>query len=103
MIKFMLIIYYYFSGLLLTYNFLKKFEASNGILNYLIFIIGLYIRYTLPLIGLLLFTYLFPLFGDGPFWTDSNHSLKEYVDCCKKTFHRNLLYINNFYNADHVR
>ena len=79
----------------MTYNLLKKLEISGGKFNYSIFFIGLYLRLTPPLIGSILFIYLLPLFGDGPLWTDSNY-LENLVGFCKRNFHRNLLYINNF-------
>uniref|UniRef100_T1J952 Nose resistant-to-fluoxetine protein N-terminal domain-containing protein n=1 Tax=Strigamia maritima TaxID=126957 RepID=T1J952_STRMM len=92
----------YFSGLLVTYLFLKEQERSNGKISWLKFYFHRYWRLT-PVYAVLLFLFydiLFPYYIDGPFWSQTIQRMNG--EKCDKYWWANLLYINNFVDFNNM-
>jgi peptidoglycan/LPS O-acetylase OafA/YrhL len=90
-----LIHFIFFSGFITSYELLRKLDKTKGDFNYLHFIFHRWIKFSVPLLGSILFFYLFPLFGDGPVW---EIGLKRVTLGCQnpKVLLKKFLYIDNF-------
>ncbi|XP_076267311.1 nose resistant to fluoxetine protein 6-like isoform X2 [Rhynchophorus ferrugineus] len=90
--------FFILSGLLVTYGLLSQFDKRMVNPGFIVFL--RYIRLT-PVYAFVIFYYatMFDYTGNGPLWkiiagADSND--------CKKNWWLNLLYLNNYINADHM-
>ncbi|KAF5301329.1 hypothetical protein FQA39_LY10727 [Lamprigera yunnana] len=94
--------YFLIAGWLLSYNFLLLMERQQKVkLLYVVFaFINRYIRLTPCLALVIAFntTWMHHL-GNGPLWHDVVES--EYQNC-RKNWWVNLLYINNYYDFEHI-
>ncbi|KAL3287100.1 hypothetical protein HHI36_001584 [Cryptolaemus montrouzieri] len=90
--------FFMFSGLLVTYGLLGQFEKRN--INPGFIIILRYIRLT-PVYAFVIFYYatLFNHTGNGPLW---KLIVGGDYQACRKNWWTNLLYINNYVNADNM-
>ncbi|KPM07579.1 hypothetical protein QR98_0060760 [Sarcoptes scabiei] len=82
--------------MLITYSTLRTLEQNQGRFNYLKYLLNMYLRFYPSVFGAILFYYLLPLFGDGPFWylVDRYH-----VEACRKQLWSSLL-TYNFYEIN---
>jgi hypothetical protein len=94
-----LIQFVFFSGFITSYELLRKLNKTNGSFNYFQFLFHRWIKFSVPLLGSILFFYLFPLFGDGPVW---DFGVKRITPGCQNpiVLLKNFLYINNFNRFD---
>jgi hypothetical protein len=83
----------------MSYGLLKKLEKTKGGFNYFQFLFHRWIKFSVPLLGSILFFYLFPLFGDGPVW---DFGLKWVTPGCQnpRVLLKKFLYIDNFDELD---
>jgi len=86
----------YFRGLTASFVTLEVFKSKNRPFNYYLFILVRWLRYTPNLIGVILFYFLLPHFGSGPIFKEN---IELMYKPCEQFWWRNLLYINNFYDA----
>ncbi|KAG8181950.1 hypothetical protein JTE90_026891 [Oedothorax gibbosus] len=87
--------FFLLSGFLLAYLFFEMSAKNNGKVPWLYFYIHRYVRLTPVYMIMLGFqTTIFSYMGSGPLWT-SNEIDKN----CGQYWWRNLLYINNFFDA----
>ncbi len=94
-----LIQFFFSSGFIMSYGLLRKLDETRGGFNYLRFLFYRWIKFSVPLLGSILFFYLFPLFGDGPVW---NFGLKWVTPGCENAtvLLRKFLFIDNFDGID---
>ncbi|XP_011450645.3 nose resistant to fluoxetine protein 6 [Magallana gigas] len=87
------------SGFLLAYLTLKEMDKRNGKLNWAMFYFHRFWRLT-PAYMLVLMTEatLSPYFADGPVYPPQGFE----VDYCGKSWWKNLLYINNFFDSSEM-
>ena len=85
--------FFLFSGLLVSYLLLEQLERSRGRFNLLTFYIHRYARLTIVYAAILAFvSTLLVHLGTGPHW----HAIRSTGRNCRKVWHQQLLYINNF-------
>lgn len=58
-----------------------------------------YVRYFKILVIMILLTFILPLIGNGPYYSDYTNHL---VDSCKENYWKNLLLISNFMSSNRV-
>lgn len=80
----------------MTYMMLQTIEKTGGRFNYFIFAIYRWLRYTPALIGLILIYFMLPFLGSGPIFKTNINFITE---TCYDYWWRNILYINNYYDA----
>lgn len=71
------------SGLVLSYSLLRKLTLSQGKMHYFVFLVRLWLKYSLPMAVVILLYWILPLTGDGPIWNVGMHLL---VPACKDSF-----------------
>lgn len=71
------------SGLVLSYNLLRKLALNNGKMAYGVFLFRLWLKYSLPMGFVLLLFWILPLTGDGPIW---HFGMNLLVPVCKDSF-----------------
>jgi hypothetical protein len=83
----------------MSYILLRKLDKTKGGFNYFQFLFHIWIKFSVPLLGSIMFFYLFPLFGDGPVW---DFGLKWVTPGCENTtvLLGKFLYIENFDEID---
>ena len=83
------------SGLVLSFSLLRKLSLSRGRLQYGIFLVRLWLKYSLPMAVVISFFWLLPLTGTGPIWQVGMHLL---VPACKDHFSlfSSLTYFSNY-------
>jgi hypothetical protein len=83
----------------MSYGLLRKLNKTKGSFNYFQFLFHRWIKFSIPLLGSILFFYLFPLFGDGPVW---DIGVKFVTPPCQNTTNllQKFLYIDNFDESD---
>lgn len=87
---------FYSRGLTVSYVTLELLKSKGRSFNYFAFVLFRWLRYTPNLIGVILLYLLLPHFGSGPIFKENiNFMYKP----CEQLWWRNLLYINNFYDA----
>ena len=72
---------FFYSGLVLSYSLLRK--LNQGKMNYGIFVLRLWLKYSLPMAVVILLFWILPLTGDGPIW---NVGMNLLVPACKDSF-----------------
>ncbi|XP_022247209.1 O-acyltransferase like protein-like [Limulus polyphemus] len=87
--------FFLLSGLLITYLYLKEIN-KGGKINWIYFYVHRFWRLTPPFMLLLAFdAVLWKHLGSGPYWPEEGMEGTK----CSKYWWRNLLYINNMWNA----
>ena len=90
--------FFFLSGLLVTYIFMRNMERSNGKFNIIMYYVHRYIRLT-PLLAMVIafICTLYVHLGDGPFWNQMAEEGTPAV--CRDYWWRNLLYVNNLFDV----
>ncbi|XP_046573369.1 nose resistant to fluoxetine protein 6-like [Haliotis rubra] len=92
--------FFFLSGLLVTYLFLKETEKAGGlkVKHMVMYYVHRYLRLT-PVYAYVIFVYTFvvPYLVDGPTWTSPTDKA-----VCEKNWWINLLYINNVLSPDQM-
>lgn len=73
-------------------------KATNPILTHLCFYFYFY-RLIPVYVFVIMFMFMGNVLGSGPIWHDSTH---KYIQACYDNWWTNLLFINNFYDAEHM-
>lgn len=88
------------SGLLTSYI---TWAATDGgqrtKFNTFVFVISRYLRLTPGLAFSICFVFLLPRFGSGPLWRETVGPI---VDGCRENWWVNLLYLQNYVNAERI-
>ncbi|XP_067685689.1 O-acyltransferase like protein-like [Haliotis asinina] len=92
--------FFFLSGLLVTYLFLKETEKAGGlkVKHMVMYYVHRYLRLT-PVYAYVIFVYTFvvPYLVDGPTWTSPTDKAS-----CENNWWINMLYINNLLRADQM-
>ncbi|XP_033218446.1 O-acyltransferase like protein-like isoform X2 [Belonocnema kinseyi] len=92
--------FFMLSGLLVAYLFLKEMSTGKKF-NIFAFYFHRYIRLTLPVVALLVFSiFIIPLVGSGPRWEKLINIF--FTENCKEKWWSFFLYINNYVKPDNV-
>lgn len=70
-----------FSGLLLSYSLLRKLSLNQGRLHFWIFLLRLWLKYSVPMFFVVLIFWLLPRTGDGPLW---KFGMRMLLSACKE-------------------
>lgn len=83
------------SGLVLSYSLLRRLALNGGKIHYGVFLVRLWLKYTLPMGAVILLFWLLPLTGDGPIWKVGMNLL---VPACKDSFSllSSFTYLSNY-------
>lgn len=82
--------------MILSYKLVKRSESS---FNYARHVINQYLKFAAPVLGSILITFLLPLVGSGPIWSEATDL---YAKPCYDNWFYNLLMMNNFQFKDSV-
>ena len=90
--------FFFLSGLLVAYIFMRNMERSGGKFNIIMYYVHRYIRLT-PLLAMVIafICTLYVHLGDGPFWSQTAEQGTPEV--CRNNWWRNLLYVNNLFDT----
>jgi len=94
--------FFFLSGLLVAYIFMRNMERSGGKFNIVMYYVHRYIRLT-PLLAMVIgfMASLYVHLGDGPFW-GKNTATGGTPYACSRYWWKNLLYINNLYESENM-
>ena len=93
--------FFFLSGLLVAYIFMRNMERTNGKFNIIMYYVHRYIRLT-PVVAMVIgfVATLYVHLGEGPFWGQTG--INGMPLTCSKYWWKNLLYINNLYESEHM-
>ena len=77
----------------------KITKGDHKAFNSAAFILARLLRLTPPMMVVVIFTFLLPLFGSGPGW---HETIDPVVNSCKKNWYLNFLYLNNWIDARNI-
>ncbi|XP_043199778.1 nose resistant to fluoxetine protein 6-like [Amphibalanus amphitrite] len=93
--------FFFLSGLLVAYIFMRNMERSKGKFNIIMYYVHRYIRLTPVLAMVIAFvSTLYRHIGNGPFW--SNIAENGSPEVCSEYWWRNLLYVNNLFDPQEL-
>ncbi|GFU16706.1 nose resistant to fluoxetine protein 6 [Nephila pilipes] len=91
--------FFFIGGLLVCYVTVKVIRETKKPFNIPVYLIHRLFRLYPVYIMVIIFIFLAPILGSGPIYYDT---IGGFVDDCYKNWWTNLLFINNFVNADHL-
>ena len=88
----------FYRGVTLVLQQFGRLKRMNGNFSYFIYVWKRWYRLSIALFGILMFIYLYPLTGNGPFWFANDQF---FVAPCKKPFAlwATFLYYSNWNNV----
>lgn len=85
-------IYFFYSGLLLSFVLLSKLQKSEGRFNFINYVLFRYLRLIIPIMGSIAIIFITRPFFDGPM----AQLYQIHVDQCKETWQNQVFLLENY-------